>query len=274
MTRSRQIFIILTLFVIIMVCWSVSMMSSSNKFVRKMEEYQRPTREMLVSLGDPGCKPITKISGVPWWPAGVERPTCSKGHLMSFMGQFLLSDVPNFESHTDSLVSFHYCQECSYDGTMSFGWDDTENKSGYDISILTSVSSKKSDNLGTVAEVVIKPYSVTLQKVMEIPGISDLLDICPEDLPEEYPQGEDDLDEKVFPGLIHVSKRKLGGWPSWVQDAYPPAIADNEQLHFLGQLDWWLCDRATWASGGYAYLFIISSKDGEILRIELSLQTT
>ena len=35
---------------------------------------------------------------------------------MSFIGQFLLSDVPGFESHTDALASFHYCQECSYRG--------------------------------------------------------------------------------------------------------------------------------------------------------------
>ena len=54
------------------------MMSASNEFVQKIEEFKRPTREMLVALGDPGCKPITKISGVPWWPAGIKRPTCSK----------------------------------------------------------------------------------------------------------------------------------------------------------------------------------------------------
>jgi len=248
-------------------------MSVSNDFVEKMEEFKRPTREMLVSLGDPGCKPITKISGVPWWPEGIKRPTCSKGHLMSFMGQFLLSDVPGFESHVDSLVSFHYCQECSYEGNMSWGWEDGENMSGYDISILTSVSSKKADNLGAVAKVVIEPHSVALREAMEVPGVCDMLDICP-DVPEEYPQDEDDFDENVYPGLVHVSKRKLGGWPSWVQDACPPETTDNEQLHFLGQLDWWLCEDATWASGGYAYLFIISSKDCNILRVERALQTT
>src|SRR5690606_4375919 len=128
--------------------------------------------------------------------------------------------------------------------------------------------------LGTIAEVVIEPQTVTFRDVMEAPGYEDTtysLDLP--STPDDYPQGADDLDENIYPGVIHVAKRKVGGWPTWVQYPEPLEVGDKERLHFIAQLDWSLCDRATWCSGGYAYLFVISA-DNRIVRGELALQTT
>jgi hypothetical protein len=246
---------------------------SPDEFRELLLEHQRPTREMVLTSGDPGCLPITKISGIPWWPSDLPRPCCRHGHPMSFMAQFRLSDVPTFESYRDSLVSFHYCEQCCCDGNMSFGWkSDTPN--GYDVSVINAVGDKQADGLGTIGEVVIDPQSVTFRDAMDAPGYEDtMFSLNLPSIPDDYPQGADDFDENIYPGLIHIMKRKVGGWPSWVQWPEPPETSGQESLHFVGQLDWRLCDRASWCAGGYAYLFLISSED-QVLRGELSLQTT
>ena len=248
---------------------------SPDDFRGLLREYQRPVREMILTSGDPGCAPITKISGVPWWPSDRPRPRCNHGHAMSFMAQFRLSDVPTFESYRDSLVSFHYCQECSYNGNMSFGWNCSQgNTKGYDVSVINAIGDKQADGLGTIAELVIDPQLVTFRDAMDAPGYQDTVNSL--DLPstpDDYPQGIDDFDENIYPAVIHIAKRKVGGWPTWVQYPQPPETTAQERLHFIGQLDWWLCDRATWCAGGYAYLFLISSED-QALRGELALQTT
>jgi len=248
-------------------------MLSPDEFREWLLRTQRPTREMLVTPGDPGCEPITKISGVPWWPEGTPRPTCSHGHLMSFMAQFRLSDVPSLEQHRDSLVSFHYCDECSLEGNMTWGWDDPEGNTGYDVSVLTPIAGRKPDGLGTVAEVAIDPHSVQLRDVMEVVGYEDVFyEFGFDSLPEDYPQEKSPFDENVYPGAIHVSRSKLGGWVSWLHECRLPPIEEHERLHFIGQLDWKLCPRTPWCSGGYAYLFLISS-EGKGLRGKLEVQT-
>lgn len=246
---------------------------SPDEFRGLLRKHQRPTREMIVTPGDPGCAPITKISGVPWWPSDLPRPCCSHGHPMSFMAQFRLSDVPTFESYRDSLVSFHYCEQCCCDGNMSFGWN-SDSRNGYDVSVIHAVGDKQADGLGTIGEVVIDPQSVTFRDAMDAPGYEDtMFSLNLPSIPDDYPQGADDFDENIYPGVIHIKKRKVGGWPSWVQWPEPPETSGQESLHFVGQLDWRLCDRASWCAGGYAYLFLISSED-QMLRGELSLQTT
>ena len=109
-------------------------------FLDQLLKRQRPVRELILTPGDPGCEPVTKISGVPWWPADLLRPTCGYGHNMSFMMQCRLSDVPGFHHLHDSLVSFHYCDECMLEGNMSFGWNCFTNKTGYDVSVITDVA--------------------------------------------------------------------------------------------------------------------------------------
>ena len=191
------------------------------------------------------------------------------------MAQFLLADVPGLESHHDSLVSFHYCEQCSYDGNMSFGWNCTlGNTDGYNVSIIEQISDKQPDGLGAIAEVVIDPQLVTFRDVTDVPGYEDTVNSFNlSTTPEDYPQGSDDFDEDIYPGIIHVATRKVGGWPTWVQYPEPPELFGHERRYFIGQLDWRLCDRASWGGGGYAYLFLISS-DEHTSRGELAIQTT
>ena len=246
-----------------------------DEFRKQLLERRRLAREMIVAAGDPGCEPITKISGVPWWPSDLARPICDHGHPMSFMAQFLISDIPSFRAHSDSLISFHYCQQCSYNGNMSLGWNCTfGNIHGYKVSVIDHIGERKPDGLGAIAEVVIDPQSVTFRDVMDAPGYEDTINSFNlSSIPDDYPQGADDLDENIYPGIIHIARRKVGGWPTWVQNPEPPQVRDRERSYFIGQLDWRLCDRATWCAGGYAYLFLISSDD-LTFRGELSLQTT
>jgi hypothetical protein len=242
-----------------------------DEFRSTMLKKQRLTRELIVTLGDSGSVPVTKLSGIPWWPHGTQRPKCNKGHLMSFVAQILLSDIPILSEYGQMLLSFHYCQECAWLGNMAWGWTMPE-VSGYDLSILR-IDSTKSDDRGEVAEQMVKPYSVSFHNVYEVPSIEDVgmgYDKCPND----YPQGKDDFDENIYPGLVHVMRSKIGGWPSWQQDPeWPPFAIDDEQIHFVGQLDCALCDEATWAGGGYAYLFVREHL-GKLTKAELLIQTT
>lgn len=62
---------------------------------------KRPTRLLKDSLGDPGPIAITKIGGIPFWPRGLDRPTCSLGHRMAFLTQIRLGDVPGWNDALD-----------------------------------------------------------------------------------------------------------------------------------------------------------------------------
>lgn len=242
---------------------------SRAEFKRQLLTHKRLTRQMRLRAGDPGCLPVTKISGLPWWPASRPRPRCGLGHSMSFMGQVRLADVPGLEERSE-LISFHYCQQCAYDGRMSSGCHD-DGAHGYEVTLLTPDEKMATDGLATVAEVVIPPHQVALRDVLEVPGYEQTSIMFP-DLPDDYPGGEDDFDERIYSGCKHVARSKIGGWPSWVQSPQPPAIQKGEALHFVAQLDWELCEDASWAGGGYAYLFLITG-DGGAARGELVVQT-
>ncbi|MCE5278545.1 MAG: DUF1963 domain-containing protein [Planctomycetaceae bacterium] len=244
---------------------------SPGAFRKKLSEQKKPTRQIIVGPANEGCEPVTKISGAPWWPADLPRPTCEHGHTMAFMAQIRLSDVPGFETHKDSLVSFHYCSRCAYDGNMSWGTQGS-NESGCDVSVITEVAARDPDRRGVVAEGTIDPHSVSFRDVMEVPGFEDTMAMY-SGVPDDYPQGTDDFDENIYPGLIHVKASKVGGWPSWVNSPRPPAVEPDEQLYFIGQLDWMLGEQTAWGGGGYAYLFLISSDTGA-LRGALIVDTT
>jgi len=192
---------------------------------------------------------------------------------MSFVAQVRLADVPALRRFTNVLASFHYCVKCSYEGRMSHGWDDERgNKGGYDVAFLDT-SRENPDRCGIVAESIVAPHTVvSFRDVVEIPKWEDLdLDIF--DLPRDYPQGDDDFDEKIYPGLVHVARTKVGGWPTWVQSpAWPPNRAGTE-VELICQLDWWLCEDAPWCNGGYAYVFA-KVLPGEQLVGELAILTT
>lgn len=238
-------------------------------FKKELRTHQRTTRRMRLRAGDPGCLPVTKISGSPWWPASRPRPRCGLGHSMSFMAQVRLADVPGLEERRE-LLSFHYCQQCAYDGRMSFGCHD-DGAEGYEVTLLTADEKKATDGLATVAEVVIPPRRVALRNVREVPGYEQTSIMLP-DLPDDYPGGKDDFDERIYPGCRHVARSKLGGWPSWVQPPEPPTIREGEVLHFVAQLDCELCEDTTWAGGGYAYLFLVVDESDKP-RGELVVQT-
>ena len=242
-----------------------------DAFRQALLEYKTLTREMVPSQGDPGAEPVTKISGVPWWPASLPRPTCEHGHLMAFMSQVLLSDVPALSGMRNTLMSFHYCETCMVEGKMSHGWDDSSGNRGYEVAILSETDKRVADGLGIVTESPVKPMSVMFREVVEVPMPDDLDIIW--DCPDDYPQGADDFDENICPGVVNVAKPKVGGWPRWVQNCAWPPQADDERVGFVCQLDWMTCQEAAWCLGGYAYL-LVKIRDGQPTGGELALQST
>ncbi len=243
---------------------------SPEEFRAKLREYAKRTREMILTPGDPGLIPVTKISGLPWWPAGRARPRCDRGHAMSFIAQVLLADTPYLEEYGDRLLSFHYCYECSGELNMSFGWGGP-NPKGYDVTIHTGVADRLIDGLGLVAGSIVDPHSVSFRDLEEVPGYSDTCDLI-ENRPEDYPGGKHDFDVEIYPSVIHVPHAKLGGWPRWVQSAQWPRNRPDESVEFVLQLDWKLCPKTPWCTG-YAYLFAKRVGNNPVIG-ELVLQTT
>ncbi len=243
-----------------------------EKFRNDMLKLAKPTRELLVQEGQEEPLPVTKVAGQPWWPKDIERPTCKHGHSMNFIAQILLSDVPLPNMPENALLSFHYCDECTKNGQMSFGCFDTENR-GYDLSIFFDIDKLNHDARGIVAPSLTKSYKVSFRNVDEVPGgLAEDTNIERINLPKDFPQGKDDFDEDIYLGLKHVSRSKIGGWPSWAQ--YPEwPIEDGKRYIFLGQLDWKLFYGCPWCLGGYAYLFIIG-EDKSKLKAELLIQVT
>jgi uncharacterized protein YwqG len=243
----------------------------AEKFRQDMLKYAKPTRELQVQPGGQEPEPITKISGQPWWPEGIERPKCKHGHYMNFVAQVLLSDVPGLSLPDNTLLSFHYCDTCTMEGRMPFGWEDKQNR-GYDISILQDIDKRKPDSRGFAAAQYGTSYKVTFREINEVPAYEDA-GIVHKDIPKDYPQGKDDFDENIYPGLQHVARAKIGGWPNWVQYPTWPCDDNGKNYEFIAQYDWMLFDNSAWAGGGYAYLFIIRETDSKI-KGELIIQTT
>jgi len=219
-----------------------------EKFLQNMLKHAKPTREFQATEEADESLPVTKIAGQPWWPEDVSRPKCKDGHSMNFVAQILLSDVPLPDMPENALLSFHYCDECSMEGKMSWGWNDTENR-GYDLSIFYDVDHRKPDSLGLVASSLTKSYRISFRDL------------------EEVPNDEEDAN------INHIAKSKIGGWPTWVQYPEWPTNDVGEKFLFLGQLDWVLFSGCPWSGGGYAYLFT-AEDDNAKLKAELLIQTT
>ncbi len=243
---------------------------SPDEFRSQLRNHSEKTRELVLKPGDSGPEPVTKIGDVPWWPTGRPRPVCGKGHPMTFIAQVLLADVPTLENYSDRILSFHYCDECSKEGKMSFGWGGP-NPEGYDVTILPAPAGTQIDGLGLLAEPIVDAHSVSFRNVEEAPGYADTCALFTK-RPEGYPARKSDSDDEIYPGLIHVGRSKLGGWPTWVQSAQWPRDKPQEWLAFVLQLDGHLCPRTPWCNG-YAYLFVKPTKMEE-LNGELVLQVT
>jgi len=189
---------------------------------------------------------------------------------MAFMAQIRLSDVPGAEDAGDTLASFHYCEECTHDGAMSFGWDDRDPPPRrYDVRFFEDAATLVPDGLGARTPPVLPSRSVRLRRVVEVPTPLDV-GLEDGDSPDDYPSGEDDLDENLYRGLLHVPRSKIGGWPSWVQETAWPR--HDRTWRFLAQFDWVLGADASWGGGGYAYLFFRRTRDR--WEGELGIQTT
>ena len=228
-----------------------------------------------MSAGDPGQVPITKVGGVPWWPSGVDRPQCEHRHKMTFMMQISIQDVPGLPKGASGLLSFHYCMECSYEGRTSFGCHDPGKDKSYDVRIFmrNTLESSTIDKKGIVSKEILTSSAVDFHDGDEIPELlSDFRSEFEAILPDDYLQLDDDFDEHVCPGLIHVPRIKLGGWPSWVQDSEWPMSGDKK-MDFVGQIDWQIGESAPWANGGYAYLFAHFGNDQPHVG-ELVIQTS
>lgn len=244
-----------------------------NDFVQHLSDQKRQTKRMILASGDQGQTLSTKISGTPWWPSDRGRPRCKDGHAMAFMVQILLSDVPRCSLQTPTLLSFHYCVECMHAGRMSHGYGDLKVDRCYDLSLFTNLSQAAPDRQGVLASPCLKPCTVRLSEVSEVPSIEDMSERVVELLPDDYPQFKDDFDDNVYPGLIHVQTSKLGGWPSWMQRAEWPEWEEDADILFMGQLHWVLGEATPWGGGGCAYIFI-STHDAQAQSAELLIQTT
>jgi uncharacterized protein YwqG len=189
--------------------------------------------------------------------------------MMEFMAQIRLRDVPGSGESESGLITFHYCTECSYEGGMSFGFCDAENR-GYDVRVFEAPNDMEADCIGAVTDATLVASKATFEEYLEVPSIEDMPDELSEEIPNDYFQSGD-YEENVYHGLIHRPLVKLGGWPSWPQNSEWPTV-DGARMNFICQLDAIIGQRSVWAAG-CAMLFISQqSASGRIG--ELCIQTT
>jgi hypothetical protein len=177
------------------------------------------------------------------------------------------------------------------EGNMAWGWEDDDKR--YDVSIFDLVQSTESDGLGIVGVPNDISYTINFYDYAIPVGLQEAPaewyeDADPEDalaqqeydeqmrrdfalrqeqgliltgaLPEPKPipdlnnEGVYRVDFKEFT-LGYGNRSRLGGPPTWVQDAEFPLNSSGEPLLFIAQIDWILGQDYGWGGGGYAYLF-------------------
>ena len=247
---------------------SVDQDAAQREFEAAFWSTRSRARLLTFVPGDPGNNAVTKLGGVPWWPRNRERPRCPEfGHLMAFVAQYRLADLPELNGDP-GLLSFHYCQECQWDALMSYGWIDLRNRS-YAVTCLDPHLDEGPDDRGTVAEPIFAAHSVTFEDHYETP--------TPEDWPATLTAGARRLRKKHFPPNgeppVCVDGCKLGGWPAWDQSAEWPEYAPGERMFFVAQLDHQLGTQSGWGGGGHAFLFV-APRGTPDRRGELVIQVT
>jgi len=238
-------------------------MKDPATFVKKLAKFERPFIRLELSEGDPGPLPVMKLGGVPWWPKGIERPRCVDGHDMGFVAQIRLDEVPGFDQ-PPMLLSFHYCEICTYEGKMPFGWEDAGHQLRYRLSLFRDLERTSVDGLGIVGE-----SRIAAQKAEYAPG-RETLGI--EDIWERFPETRGPGGIPASAEFVHEERTKIGGWPSWVQQPVRPQDEMGNQMDFVGQLDLYACPDSAWCTG-YAYLFASPPAEDE-QEAELIIQTT
>ena len=213
-----------------------------------------PIRKLDLHTDVPRVMPGTRFGGVPWWPKSKPRPTCGKSHPMSFVMQIRMMDVPGTLSAHGGLLSFHYCLECG-----SYGrYDDA--KGGYDVTLLAAAGVP--DGLPYAGRPV-KPRAITMRAGMDYMSTTDA-SYLPVLNP---PVGRGVVDIETFgvsfspkddPRDVYrnFTNAKLGGWPSWVQDAAWPTCKEGRRMALAAQLGDNIHEDVVWEERGRAYLFV------------------
>ncbi len=172
---------------------------------------------------------------------------------MAFMAQVRLSDVPTL-ADDGGLLSFHYCLACAEAGRMSFGQGDEQNR-GYAVTLIENAAVAP-DGLGIVAPGCLPSATAGFSDTDEVLGPEDAWALDLEPSPDLFSEGDDDFDENVGLGLIHVARSKVGGWPHWQQTPEWPTCHEDRRMTFVMQVDYDLGEASPWGGGGYAYLFV------------------
>ena len=208
----------------------------------------------------------------------MKRPTCSLGHEMTFVAQINLSDCPDTSVRWHGLLSFHYCNECSFEGNMAFGWNDNDTHN-YDVGAFMDLT-VTSDGLGNVAKTSVTNRQVSLESVQEVQDWEDMPDdlskIIPDEVFDFVPPDYDPYSlipsDNLWPSVKHVQGTKIGGHPTWVQSAEWAPYSGGGRMKFVAQLDGLIGEELTWP-GGAVYLFAERNKNGTF-ECEMLLQTT
>ncbi|WP_197528875.1 DUF1963 domain-containing protein [Aeoliella mucimassa] len=237
----------------------------TNSRLRKLlQEYERPYQRLQFVSGDLGAIATTKVGGTPWWPSNVDRPKCVDGHLMSFVMQIRVDEVPGFDQ-PPTLLSFHYCDSCTLEGKMPFGWTDQGHQLRYSVQLFSDLECVP-DGLQVVAE-----SRAPVAKVQRLDG-SETLNLF--DIWETFPatQSQDfEMDDSIL-GLNEECS-KLGGWPSWYQNPEYPEDDDGSVMSFVGQLCGSESAKNAWGCGA-VYLFVSEYDEDEPQQADMVIQTT
>lgn len=168
-----------------------------------------PTDVFLWGRGEALRREITKLGGLPYWPADRPWPTSSSGEPLIFVAQVCFADSRDIVADLpgDVLLIFaHPIWERLWDGRhqgdeslMQFAWmplGETE--------LVDSVAPVKSNWAGA-------PYWGTIHRTYDYPDLDgdndDLWDRIAPDLGERY----------RWSGLDRVTATKIGGIPWWEQ---------------------------------------------------------
>jgi hypothetical protein len=100
---------------------------------------------------------------------------------MVFYAQALLSDVPELGPDDDTLLSFHWCSECAWEGASDFGASSREFNAeqhgsefyGYQVTLFGKPGSITPDGLGVVSVREVEARGVTFETTrLTQPGLS------------------------------------------------------------------------------------------------------
>jgi hypothetical protein len=153
---------------------------------------------------------------------------------------------------------------------MSFGYDDTDNPSGYRVDLFPDADAMVPDGLGIVGKPVLERVArfVPAEEVMALDDYWELTDQS-----FEYPIEAQEFEAEGYPDYSNKHQAKTGGWPSWVQSADWLTCPHGRPYQFVGQVGDEVLSDGAWASGGFGYLWACSQAC-EQRRGEMSAQST